>query len=164
MPSAPSGPAVLLRLLVGAGFGLAGFAWLFHTAATVERALLTVGERSITRLDVAALPLLVTGCLLVLLATFARRAGPATAATVWLVVSGVLGALGAWWLSIDPLGEGEVLASVDATHGFTQSDLLVLPVLAVAAGCGVAGAVAFVRSLQTRPAVADHARQRPLRP
>ena len=142
--------AALLRLLLGCGFAVAAVGWLFVTEPG-HRVLLEVGGRQLTRLDAAATPLLVTASLLVALAVVGRQAKPATTATVWFVLAGVVGWVGMWWVSSEPLGEGEVLAKVSETHGLTQSDLLALPFLLIAGSCGVAGLVELARSSRRPP-------------
>jgi len=141
----PTAAAVLLRLLLAGFFGVTAVLWLLSTEPTAQ-ALVTVQDRQLNRLDLAAAPLLLAGLLLGVLAVLGRRRRPARAATVLLVLSGVAGWAGTWWVSAEPVDEGQTVARLSHGHGLTQGDLLILPVLAVAGICGLAALVTLLRS------------------
>ena len=123
--------------------------WLFTTPNT-ERALVSVFGRQVTRADLPAAPLMVTGIGLVVLACIGWRARDARLATVYLVLFGVAGTGAAWWLSVDRSREGVTLLKLGHSHGVTESDLLALPFVAVAVACAVGGLYALRRSARSR--------------
>jgi hypothetical protein len=141
--------AVALRLLLGAAFAVLAVAWLFTTEPT-GRILGDVRGHLLTRADLAVVPMLLASASLFLLAAVGRARRPARAATVWFTLAGLVGWIGIWWVASDPLGEGTTVAPLTRSHGLTESDLLALPVLAVAGLCGAAGVVALLRSAARR--------------
>jgi hypothetical protein len=141
--------AVALRLLLGAAFAVLAVAWLFVTEPT-GRILGDVGGHLVTRADLAAVPMLLASGSLLVLAAVGRARQPARAATVWFTLAGLVGSAGIWWVATDPLGEGTTVAPLTRSHGLTESDVLALPVLAVAGLCGAAGLVSLVRSAGRR--------------
>lgn len=136
----------MLRGAVALLLMAAATAWVFTTESD-RRPLLSVGARQLTRVDLPAVPLALTGALLLVVAVLGRHARPARSAALWLVAAAVLGWIAVGWLSEEPVEEGRVLAEVSATHGVTESDLAALPVLAAGLLSGLVGAVQALRSL-----------------
>jgi hypothetical protein len=127
-------------------FAAAGVAWLLATVPE-RRVLLTVGDHYFTRQDLPAIPLLAASALLLVLAVTSGAERPAWAATVLLGLAGVLGCIGLWWLSADPLGEQGTVLRLTRAHGVTLSDLMAAPILMIAAICAAVGVVNLVRSM-----------------
>jgi hypothetical protein len=121
-----------------------------RAAAALRLLIGDVDGHALTRVDLAVVPMLLASGSLLALAAVGRNREPARAATVWFTPAGLVGWIGIWWVVSDPLGEGSTVAPVTPSHGLTESDVLALPVLAVAGLCGAAGVVLLVRSAGRR--------------
>ncbi len=146
--------AALARLVLGWGFAAAALWWVLSVQPATGPVATLLG-RQLTKADLPALPLLVAGGLLSVLAVVGRRARSAAVATLLLSLFGASGSLALWWLAIEPAGEGQVVAPITPQHGITESDLVVIPTVVFAAACGVFGLVALVRSAIPLPAAGE---------
>lgn len=138
-------PAALTRLVLGWAFVGAGLWWVFSVEPGT-RVMFTLLNREFTTADLPALPLLVAGVLLSVLAVVGRRARRATVATVLLFLSGVTGWVAVWWLAIEPAGGGAVFPPLTPAPGITVSDSVVIATTVMAAVCGLGGLVELARS------------------
>lgn len=143
-------PAALARLMLGWAFAAAALWWVL-SVQPAEGPAATVLGRELTKADLPALPLLVTGALLNILAVMGRRARAATASTLLLSLSGVTGWIAMWWLAIEPTGDGAVVAPLTPRHGITESDLVAIPTAVFAVACGVVGLIELWRSASPYP-------------
>lgn len=137
----------LLRGTLGAALFAWAVVWIL-SASSDKRTLVTIGGHPLTRVDLPAVPLALAGLALIGLAVAGRATRPARAAAVLLVVAGVSGWFAVGWLSQTPIAEGQVLARLSRRHGLTESDLVVLPVLAVGMLAGLAGLVEALRAVR----------------
>lgn len=142
--------AALSRLVLGWAFVGSALWWVLSVQPSTGP-VVTLFDRHITKADLPALPLLVTGLLLSVLAVVGRRARRATVSTVLLSLSGVTGWLALWWVAIEPAGDGALIAPITPTHGVTESDIIVIPTMLVAALCGLLGVVQLIRSAAPYP-------------
>lgn len=140
--------AALGRLVLGWAFGAAAVWWVL-SVQPAGNPVATVLNRQLTKADLPALPLLVAGGLLSVLAVVGRREWSGTVSTVMLSLFGVMGWLAMWWLAIEPAGDGNVIAPITPRHGITESDLVVIPTVLLAAACGVFGLFELLRSALT---------------
>ena len=143
--------AALGRLVLGWGFAALGLLWVLSVQPATGPAA-TVFVRELTKADLPALPLLVAGGLLSVLAVVGRRARSATISTLFLCLFGAVGWLSMWWLAIEPAGEGAVVVPVTPGHGITESDVVVIPAVVLAAVCGLFGLFELLRSMLPEPA------------
>lgn len=132
----------LTRLVLGWGFAGAALWWVLSVQPAAGPAASLLG-RQLTKADLPALPLVIAGGLLSILAVVGRRARSAIISTVLLSLFGLSGWLAMWWLAIEPTGDGDVIAPITPRHGLTESDVVVLPTVAVAAICGIVGLAAL---------------------
>lgn len=144
----PSPLAALARLVLGWGFAATALWWVL-SVQPAGGPVATILNRQLTKADLPALPLLAAGGLLSVLAVVARHSRSATIATGMLSLFGTTGWLAMWWLAIEPAGDGAVLAPITPAHGITESDIVVVPTVLIAAGCGIYGLVELVRSAQS---------------
>lgn len=146
-----------MRTSVAAGLGRLALGWAFAAAAlwwvlSVQPAagpVATVLDRQVTKADLPALPLLATGGLLSVLAVVGRREWSGTVSAVLLSIFGVTGWLAMWWLAIEPAGDGALIAPITPSHGITESDLVVVPTIVIAAACAMFGVFELLRSAVT---------------
>jgi hypothetical protein len=140
--------AALGRLVLGWWFAAAALWWVLSVQPATGP-VATILNRTLTKADLPAVPLLVAGGLLSVLAVVGRRPRSAAISTVLLSMFGLTGWLAVWWLTIEPAGEGAVLAPITPSHGITESDIVAVPTLLISAACGIYGLFELVRSALT---------------
>lgn len=138
--------AALLRLALAGLFAAAAAVWL-ATTGPGRRILLTVGQHAFTRLDLPVLPLLTASALLLVLAVLHGAPRAAWAATWCLSLAGILGCIGVWWLTAEPLGDRDTVLRVTPRHGLNAGDLWAAPTLIAAGVLAAIGVVYLVRSV-----------------
>lgn len=137
--------AALARLALGWAFAAAALWWVLSTQTTTGPVVTVLG-RQLTKADLPALPLVVAGGFLSVLAVIGRRSRPAAASMVLLSMFGVSGWVALWWLAIEPTGDGSVIAPLSPSQGITESDVIVIPTVLVAAASGLGGLIALWQS------------------